>query len=384
MTSLQPPLFRSFFQGGFECSSHRRRDGRRLDIISATRHDALALRDYRALSDLGIYTVRDGIRWHLIETQPNRYDFSSVTPMLRAANVSGTEVIWDLFHFGWPDDLDIFSSAFVSRFEKFSRAFAYVLRNETDGAAWICPVNEVSFVAWGGGEAAYLNPFQKKRGYELKTQLIRAAIASTQAIRDVLPQCRTVFCEPAIHIVADPQRPQDGAVAEAYRRLQFQSLDMLTGRENPNLGGATENLDVVGLNFYSNNQWVHEGRTLQRGDPLYRPLRRIIREFYERFRRPLFLSETGIEGERRPGWLAYVADEVLAARESGVPVHGICLYPIANHPGWDNDRHCHNGLLDYPDENGKREIYEPLASELRRQQKRFNNSLELDRVGVGA
>jgi hypothetical protein len=45
-------------------------------------------------------------------------------------------------------------------------------------------------------------------------------------------------------------------------------------------------------------------------------------------------------------------------------VHGICLYPIVNHPGWDDDRHCYNGLWDYPDAHGAREIYEPLAREL--------------------
>ena len=35
-----------------------------------------------------------------------------------------------------------------------------------------------------------------------------------------------------------------------------------------------------------------------------------------------------------------------------------------NHPGWDNDRHCCNGLWDYSDETGNREIYEPLAEEI--------------------
>jgi hypothetical protein len=50
-----------------------------------------------------------------------------------------------------------------------------------------------------------------------------------------------------------------------------------------------------------------------------------------------------------------------------VPVEGICLYPILNHPGWDNDRHCCNGLWDYADETGEREIYQPLAQELRQQ-----------------
>lgn len=46
--------------------------------------------------------------------------------------------------------------------------------------------------------------------------------------------------------------------------------------------------------------------------------------------------------------------EVLTAISAGVPVEGICLYPIVNHPGWDDDRHCHNGLFDYADASGQR------------------------------
>ena len=35
-------MFRSFFQGGFEGSSHRRTDLRQLDIIAASGHDVNA------------------------------------------------------------------------------------------------------------------------------------------------------------------------------------------------------------------------------------------------------------------------------------------------------------------------------------------------------
>lgn len=39
-------LLRSFFLGGFECSTHRRADGERLDLIASSGHDRLALEDY--------------------------------------------------------------------------------------------------------------------------------------------------------------------------------------------------------------------------------------------------------------------------------------------------------------------------------------------------
>lgn len=47
------------------------------------------------------------------------------------------------------------------------------------------------------------------------------------------------------------------------------------------------------------------------------------------------------------------------------PTCAVCLYPIVNHPGWEDERHCHNGLWDYCNENDDREIYEPLAREIK-------------------
>ena len=64
-------LFDSFFMAGFECSTHRRRDGRRLDLIAATGHDRFVGPGLSArMPGTACATVRDGLRWHLIETAP--------------------------------------------------------------------------------------------------------------------------------------------------------------------------------------------------------------------------------------------------------------------------------------------------------------------------
>ncbi|HAQ25097.1 MAG TPA: beta-glucosidase, partial [Pseudomonas sp.] len=57
----QPTLFKSFFMGGFECSNHRRSDGRRLDLLAATGHDRWAAHDYSVLHRHGLHSVRDGL-----------------------------------------------------------------------------------------------------------------------------------------------------------------------------------------------------------------------------------------------------------------------------------------------------------------------------------
>jgi len=363
--------FRSFFMGGFECSTHRLRTGRRLDVIGATAHDRLALEDYRRLAEVGMRTIRDGIRWHLIEVSPGKYDFSSVLPMLRAAREADVQVIWDVLHYGWPDDLDMFSESFVSRFADFAAAFAELATRETNGIPWVVPVNEISFFAWAGGEIGIFNPFATRRGDDLKWQLLRAAIAAIRSMQAVNPAIRIVHTEPMINVVPHPDRPGEAAAAEGHRQAQYAALDILAGRSRPEMGGREEYLDVIGVNYYVHNQWIYpggHGSMIEPSHPRYRPVWQMLKEVYDRYRRPLFIAETGIEDQARPAWLRYIGYEVRRAIREAVPVEGLCLYPIVNHPGWDDDRHCHNGLWDYPDPAGHREVYEPLARELQSQQ----------------
>ncbi|HYH22461.1 MAG TPA: beta-glucosidase [Azospirillum sp.] len=368
-----PTLFDSVFLGGFECSTHRRPDGRRLDLIAATGHDRAVAADYRCLQGHGIRTARDGVRWHLIETSPGRYDWSSFLPMLRAAREHGVQVIWDLCHYGWPDDVDIWRPTFVARFARFARAVAELVRDETDAVPFYCPVNEIAYWAWAGGDMAMMNPCERGRGVELKHQLVRAAIAGIEAVRAVDPRARFVHVDPAIRVAAHPDRPDDQGEAAAYTRCQYQSWDMMAGELWPGLGGRPELLDIIGLNYYSDNQWFFGGGTIPPGDPRYRPFREILADCWERYRRPILVAETGAEEDARAPWLNYVAGEVLAALEAGVPVEGICLYPVLDYPGWTNDRHCKVGLLGYLDAE-HRSVHQPLADELRRWQAVFEGA----------
>lgn len=365
------PLFGGMFLGGFECSSHRRRDLRRLDLLASTRHDRLAAADYAALRRNGIATVRDGLRWHRIETAPGHYDWSSALPMLHAARDTGMGVIWDLCHYGWPDDLDVWSPAFVDRFARFSAAAARLIADETQGAAAFCPINEISFMAWAGGEVGYMNPGTKRRGGALKQQLVRAAIAAIEAIRALQPAARFLTAEPLIHVES---RGRQRRSAEAYRLSQFEATDMLGGWQVPELGGHPGLVDIVGVNFYPRNQWFHKGTSIPLGDHAFRPLSEMLAEVHQRYNRPLMLAETGSEGSARAAWLHYVCDEVRIAQRAGVPVGGICLYPVVDYPGWDNNRPCQVGLLSQPAADGTRQPYQPLALELRRQQTLFSEA----------
>jgi hypothetical protein len=383
------PLFKSFFAGGFECSTHRLRNGRRLDLVAATHHDEFALQDYQRLKKQHLRVAREGLRWHLVEQARGRYDFSTALPIVRAARATGTQVIWDLCHFGWPDHLDIFTPDFVTALAEYGAAFAKWLANETDEPGFFVPVNEISFFSWAAGDEGTFFPFATGRGFELKTQLVRAAICAMDAIWSVMPAARFAHVDPIIHVVAAQKRHEDKPDAEAYRLSQYQSWDMLSGRMWPELGGQEKYLDVIGANFYPHNQWFYNLKgfrrirrftPISRRHPAYRPFREMLTELYERYHRPIFIAETGSENRIRPGWLRYVCGETHAVIEAGVPVYGMCLYPILNHPGWDDNRHCRNALWDYPDVNGRRQIYEPLARELKTWQKVFETSASETRL----
>ncbi|QXQ05618.1 hypothetical protein KX816_15490 [Sphingosinicellaceae bacterium] len=364
-------LFKSFFLGGFECSTQKRADGIRLDLIALSGHDVQADGDYRLLAAHGIHAARDGVRWHLVERRRGQYDWSSLLPQLRAARAARADVVWDLFHYGWPNGADIWSPGFIQRFAEFCGAAAAVIRDESDGPLWFCPVNEISFHSWGGGDVGYLNPFARGRGGELKAQLVRMYLAAVDAVRAVAPNARFMSAEPLINIIPQSPLEQHVRVAADHREGQHEAVDMLIGRKRPELGGRPGTVDAIGVNYYFNNQWIDNGRHVFLGDVLFKPLREMLADVHARYALPVVIAETGTEGVFRAPWLHYIADEAASAMVSGVPVEGICLYPVLSHRGWDNDRHCPNGLFAGFTPDADRTAYKPLADELARQQDLF-------------
>ncbi|HEX2802768.1 MAG TPA: hypothetical protein VHN55_02105 [Sphingomicrobium sp.] len=370
---MQPSVqtrFASFFQAGFECSSHRRRDGVRLDLIRATGHDRHVLDDYRRCREFGLLTVRDGLRWHLIEKSPGKYDWSSWMPALEAAEEAGLQVIWDLFHYGSPDHIDQADSGFPQRFTDFALAALEVRESVTGRPPLVCPLNEINFLSWAVDDGYVPRVGPEERGW-FKRQLVATAISASRAIRERWPEATIIGAEPLIHVAPHDRRP--ATVSAALQNLEgmYQAYDWILGLAEPQMGGDRSLIDVIGLNFYPHNQWYFEGPTIPMGHHEYRPLADMLAEMAERYRKPVMLSETGAEGSGRPAWLHYVCDEVRDALSRGVPIEGVCLYPITAYPGWDNSRHCDVGLFSSIVANGERHVYQPLAEELHRQKALF-------------
>ena len=365
--------FDSFFQAGFECSSHRRKDGVRLDLIRATAHDKHVLSDYRQCAALGFRTLRDGLRWHLIEKAPGRSDWSSWLPALAAADEAGVQIIWDLFHYGCPDCLDQSAADFPDRFTDFALAAIELQQSVSSRPPLVCPVNEINFLSWAVDDGYFPQVGPKKRGW-FKNQLVKTAIMAAKAIKREWPRATIVWAEPLIHIAPHDRRP--ATIRGAQRNLQgmYESYDWIMGLARPELGGDPSLVDVVGWNFYPHNQWYWKGPTIPMGHHEYRPLADMLLETAERYKKPLFLSETGAEGSGKPSWLHYVCNEVRDAMARGADIRGICWYPITAYPGWDNSRHAETGLLSTVVADGSRHVDERLLAEFEAQRASFASS----------
>jgi hypothetical protein len=126
---------------------------------------------------------------------------------------------------------------------------------------------------------------------------------------------------------------------------------MIAGRRCPELGGHPRYLDIVGANFYHANQFEYPDQRLrwedEPRDPRWLPLRRLLATLHARYGRALLIGETSHFGSGRGRWIREVADEGRAARAEGVPVEGVCVYPIIDRPDWDDPGHWHHsGLWD--------------------------------------
>ena len=380
---LQPgvsQLFSSFWIGGFESATHINKSGVRIDMVSATQHDLQVEEDYARLEDWGIQTIREGVRWHLVESGRG-FDFSSLRSMLDAASRHRIQPIWALCHYGWPDDLDILTPGFIDRFARYCGRTARFIADHSDGVRFYTPVNEISFLAWAAGEKAYFHPYREDVGTALKHQLVRASIAGMEAIWAVDPTARMMHTEPLIHVLTPRDRPDLARAAADQRAAQFEAWDMLTGAMEPQLGGHPRYLDIVGVNYYHANQWEHPDLRLRwedtPRDARWLPLSRHLAEVYYRYWRPVVVSETSHFGAGRGRWIREVADEVATARGMGVGVEGLCVYPIIDRPDWEDPNHWHHsGLWELrPDWSGKLErvLCHEYAADLRRAQLRVRS-----------
>jgi beta-glucosidase/6-phospho-beta-glucosidase/beta-galactosidase len=383
----RPGIFPTFFLSGFECSTFLwGKDGVRRNLVAETGHDRHAAEDYERLARLGIAVAREGIPWPMVD-KGGRYDFSGVDPYIAAMNAAHVIPIWDLCHYGYPDDLDPFDEAFVERFARYCRAAAEYVVPKVRGPHFFTPINEITFFSFCAGEWGWAAPYRCSRDdrMRLRLALCRAAIAGVKAIREVDPDARMVHVDPLVRVVAPRDRPDQVEAARHETEVDtFLAWDILYGREHPEFGGSPEVLDIVGANSYSFGQMEYREHgphaPLAPDDDRIAPLCDMLETVWKRYGRPMIIGETSGLGRGRASWLHDMMCESLAAVRRGMDLQGICLFPGIDMPDWHTGEWVHNGIHDLVDEGGDLDRIPDQAyvDELRRWQKELNRVTALD------
>ena len=389
VTGSSDAIFPTFFMTGFECSTFVWKDRERKNYVTATGHDVHLERDLSFAMDLGMGVAREAIRWPQVDLGNGRYDWSSVKAVQDAATRCKITPIWDLCHYGFSDGYDPFSQDCLDRFVDYCRAAAEFVTSTAEGPYFFTPINEITFFSAAATDLEWMYPFAKGRENELKRALCRMDIAGAKAIREVEPGARMVHVDPMIHAVPPDDRPDlaDEARDEAYREA-YEGFDILYGRLEPELGGAPEILDIVGVNVYHYSQ-VQLGENKKREvlgprDQRRKPLSEMLEFAWQRYRRPIIIGETSGYQEHRAEWLRMTMEESLKALNSGVELHGICLYPFVDLPDWWSQEWAKIGVYDVADKDSfDRVPCDAYIEELRRWQKLLDQPENVEPDGYG-
>ena len=262
--------------------------------LAATQHDRLVDADYAMMKTMGIGTVRDALRWPLIETNGTFTSPRSHRCWPQPRNTASR--FWTYATTAGRRT----STRWRRSFRRASRDLLAPRPVTSRATPAACPFTrrstEVSFLSWAAGEVGWFSPFAKQRGGELKRNLVRAVVAACDAIWTEDRRARIVHVDPVIHVMAPLTRPDLTAAAEQQRASQFEAWDMIAGIKDPQLGGHPRYLDVMGVNYYHSNQWEFPDQRLRwedtPRDPRWVPFHKLLAELYDRYRRPLFVGET--------------------------------------------------------------------------------------------
>ena len=368
--SVKSP-FKSFWMAGYECSDKLNAFGNRVDFLNITAHIDLIYEDYALLKNFNINTVREGIRWSFVEKEPYKYDFSVVAEMIKAAKQNNIQQVWDLCHFGYPDDLTPLHPMFAKRFTALCIAFIKFYRSINPSEKLIIiPINEVSFISWLGGDAGGTTPYCNNHGWQVKYKLMKAYIEGVAAIKNIDGEVLIMSSEPLVNMVPPLNASEQDLVNAALQhQYQFHATDILCGKNCPELNGRPEYLDIIGVNYYYNNQWISGTTNFlvwkdEPKDARWIQLSNLIKEVFNRYNKPLVITETSHPKEDRPLWMNDVTKEIIKIIRNKIPLLGACIYPVIDRPDWDDLVTWHKaGLWDVINENGvlKRVLCESFA-----------------------
>lgn len=325
-------------------------------------------RDIEALKSIGVNHYRFGVEWARVEPQPGRYNREAIrryVGMARRLKAAGIEPIVTLWHFTMPSWLvtrgDVGKSRwlhpdFLERWRAYVDTMARALAPEVRTFA---PQNEPNgdlALGYLGGvwPPGLLLSFGKyNRAMEVSVAAFREAVPIIRKHRkdalilsvQALPYWKRTFW--------DPTR----AYYNYMQRINFTHLDR-----------TFDLCDLIGFNYYYTEYadftallalkvrrghnysllgWVIQPRSLYLQ----------IKEVYERYRKPIVITENGIatgKDIKRVRYLFNHALEVKEALQDGVDVRGYFVWTLVDNYEWHHGYKAPFGMSKLDPETRKR------------------------------
>jgi beta-glucosidase/6-phospho-beta-glucosidase/beta-galactosidase len=320
------------------------------DVVETTAHDRRWREDLDLVHRAGLRRIRYPLRWHRIEPEQGRFDWTATDAALDRLRDLGIEPIVDLLHHTsyprWVGHLGDprFGPAFV-RFvaavaERYPWLPAYTVCNEPLTTFLMC------------GDLGMWPPHGRglQGLIDVAGNAFPAVTEASRLLADALPGALHVHVEVCERHSADDAGARTAELANDRR---FMFTDLLLGHpispERPWVaelvrGGGSAlleiepgHIDVLGLDYYAHNQWHWTGAWLGTNRaPAPPPLADLMAEYEARYRLPVLIGETNLCGfaSDRVSWFKYVLEQCELARDRGVDVRGLCWYPFVDSADW--------------------------------------------------
>lgn len=336
---------------------------RALDEYELTQHYRHWHADLGLAAEAGATMIRWGIPWYRVNPARGRWDWSWLDRVVDRLDQLGLVPIVDLMHYGTPLWL---AEQFANR-DYPARVAEYAARVAERYAGRLdifTPMNEPLLNVIHCGEFAYWPPYLKgNEGFVTLLRAVSRGIALTQQAVGDATGGRASF----VHVEASFRFVGQEADAELahLRERAFLVQDLVTGQvdhTHPLAGWLAANgftdgdlawardhpavPDVMGVNYYP----AHSTERFEPGggrdggplDPRPRVnawtegLADVLTRYAERYRRPVFLTETSWTGTvaERLSWLDASVACVRGLRERGVDVVGYTWWPLFDMIEW--------------------------------------------------
>ena len=300
----------------------------RQDEVRLIRHDEFLESDYRLLVDAGCVGVRDAAWWYTSHPAPGTFNWSWLDRVVAAAENARLKLYLDLWHYGYPDLLDILSPDAPVHFADFARQIA----QRYPSLEYYCVCNEPSLLVELAGRQGQWSPFlQEKDPSSFRRQISKMIIEASKAILDVKPNATLIIPEPWHATDTNPEEDQAAV------------LDTVLGLRDPELGGCSDLVTIIGLNHYR--------------DSTLPPFHRLLINAQKRWpTKQLWVTETSgpPKGWQQAEWFWWMLAETRLAAMSGVNVPVFTWAPAISMYDWiDEKEQLHNGIW-IIEEDGKR------------------------------